>query len=211
MKLYDFGPAANSKRVRMFISEKGLEVPVVELNVRDDAQFKEPFNSMNPFHCVPFLELDDGTVIDETVAICRYIEEMHPEPALMGTDAVDKAHVESRQRHMEWDGLLPAMEAFRNSFPGFATRGLGGNVGEVSAIAELAERGKASLGRFYQRLDGELAGCEFVAGDTFSIADITALCTIDFAAGAARVGIPDACINVKRWHEAVSMRDSAKA
>ncbi len=211
MKLYDTNGAPNPRRVRIFMAEKGVDCEKVELNIVKGENLTEEFLAINPRGMMPTLELDDGTVIDETVAICRYIEETHPEPALMGTDAVDKAHVESRQRHMEWDGLLPAMEAFRNSFPGFATRGLGGNVGEVSAIAELAERGKASLGRFYQRLDAELAGCEFVAGDTFSIADITALCTIDFAAGAARVGIPDECINVKRWHEAVSMRDSAKA
>ena len=112
---------------------------------------------------------------------------------------------------MEWDGLLPAMEAFRNSFPGFATRGLGGNVGEVAAIESLAERGKASLERFYARLDTELADQEYIAGDRFSIADITALCTIDFAGAAARVPIPEACANVKRWHESVSARPSAGA
>ena len=155
--------------------------------------------------------LDDGTVIDETVAICRYIEEAHPEPALMGTDATHKAQVEMRQRHMEWDGLIPAMESFRNSFPGFSSRGLGGNVGEVAAIPEMVERGQASLIRFYESLDAYLADNEFVAGDSFSIADITALCTIDFAAGAARVPIPESCTNVLRWHEALSSRDSAKA
>ena len=103
------------------------------------------------------------------------------------------------------------MEAFRNSFPGFAARGLGGNVGDVPAIDELATRGKASLERFYSRLEEVLADQTYVAGDTFSIADITALCTIDFAAGAARMPIPDSCSHVKRWHEAVSARDSAKA
>ena len=150
-------------------------------------------------------------MIDETVAICRYIEEAHPEPALMGTDPTHQAQVEMRQRHMEWDGLIPAMEVFRNSFPGFSSRGLGGNVGEVAAIPEMVERGKSSLLRFYDSLDAYLADNEFVAGDTFSIADITALCTIDFAGGAARVPIPDTCTHVQRWHEAVSSRTSAKA
>ena len=93
VKLYDFGPAANSKRVRMFLVEKGIEIPIVELNVRDNDQFKEPFTSMNPFHCVPFLELDDGTVIAESISICRYIEEMHPEPSLFGRDPVERATI----------------------------------------------------------------------------------------------------------------------
>jgi glutathione S-transferase len=211
MKLYDTTGAPNPRRVRMFMAEKGVECEKVELNIVKGENLSEEFLAINPRGMMPTLQLDDGTVIDETVAICRYFEESHPEPALMGTDAVSKAHIESRQRHMEWDGLLPAMEAFRNSFPGFASRGLGGNVGDVSAIEALAERGKASLERFYARLDAELADQAFVAGDAFSIADITALCTIDFAGAAARVPIPDDCVNVKRWHEAVSARPSAQA
>lgn len=211
MKLYDTTGAPNPRRVRMFMAEKGVECEKVELNIVKGENLTEEFLAINPRGMMPTLQLDDGTVIDETVAICRYLEESHPEPALMGTDAVSKAHIESRQRHMEWDGLLPAMEAFRNSFPGFASRGLGGNVGEVSAIDALAERGKASLERFYARLDAELSDQAFVAGDSFSIADITALCTIDFAGAAARVPIPDECANVKRWHEAVSARPSAQA
>lgn len=211
MKLYDTTGAPNPRRVRMFMAEKGVECEKVELNIVKGENLSEEFLAINPRGMMPTLQLDDGTVIDETVAICRYLEESHPEPALMGTDAVSKAHIESRQRHMEWDGLLPAMEAFRNSFPGFASRGLGGNVGDVSAIEALAERGKASLERFYARLDAELADQAFVAGDAFSIADITALCTIDFAGAAARVPIPDDCVNVKRWHETVSARPSAQA
>ena len=129
----------------------------------------------------------------------------------MGTDPVSKARIESRQRHMEFDGLLGAAEAFRNAFPGFAERGLAGNAGTVAAIPALAERGKATVERFYQNLNGELGEAEFVAGDAFSIADITALCVVDFAVGAARVPIPDSCANLKRWHEAVSARPSAQA
>lgn len=211
MKLFDTNGAPNPRRVRIFMAEKGVSCEKVELNIVKGENLTEEFLRINPRGMMPTLQLDDGSVIDETVAICRYIEESYPEPALMGTDAVSKAQVESRQRHMEWDGLLPAMEAFRNSFPGFAARGLGGNVGDVPAIDELATRGKASLERFYSRLEEVLADQTYVAGDTFSIADITALCTIDFAAGAARMPIPDSCSHVKRWHEAVSARDSAKA
>ena len=104
MKLYDFGPAASAQRVRMFLAEKGLEVPIVELNVRDDRQFQEPFTTMNPFHCVPFLELDDGTVIAESVSICRYLEELHPEPSLFGRGAVERATIDMWNRRVELDG-----------------------------------------------------------------------------------------------------------
>ena len=211
MKLYDTTGAPNPRRVRIFMAEKGVECEKIELNIVKGENLSKEFLAVNPRGMMPTMVLDDGTVIDETVAICRYIEEAHPEPALMGTDATHKAQVEMRQRHMEWDGLIPAMESFRNSFPGFSSRGLGGNVGEVAAIPEMVERGQASLIRFYESLDAYLADNEFVAGDSFSIADITALCTIDFAAGAARVPIPESCTNVLRWHEAVSSRDSAKA
>ena len=211
MKLYDTTGAPNPRRVRIFMAEKGVECEKIELNIVKGENLSKEFLAVNPRGMMPTMVLDDGTVIDETVAICRYIEEAHPEPALMGTDATHKAQVEMRQRHMEWDGLIPAMESFRNSFPGFSSRGLGGNVGEVAAIPEMVERGQASLIRFYESLDAYLADNEFVAGDSFSIADITALCTIDFAAGAARVPIPESCTNVLRWHEAVSSRDSVKA
>ena len=112
---------------------------------------------------------------------------------------------------MEFDGLIGASEAFRNSFPGFAKRAVAGTTATVEAIPALVERGKASVGRFYAALDEELGNSQFVAGDEFSIADITALCVVDFAAGAARVPIPDGCENLKRWHAEVSARPSAQA
>ena len=102
---------------------------------------------------------------------------------------------------MEFDGLMPTAEAFRNAYPGFKKRGVGGNVGEIDAIPELAERGKVLVDRFFNRLDEELKDSRFVAGDDFSIADITALCTIDFATTAARIPFPDQCDNIKRWYE----------
>ena len=122
MKLYDFGPAANSKRVRMFLAEKGLKLPTVELNVRDDEQFKEPFTSMNPFHCVPFLELDDGTVIAESISVCRYLEELHPEPSLFGRTSAERGIIDMWARRVELDGFLPLLHATRNDMPLFAGR-----------------------------------------------------------------------------------------
>jgi glutathione S-transferase len=211
MKLYDSKRAPNPRRVRIFMAEKGITCDNVQIDIVKGENISSEFLAVNPRGVLPTLVLDDGTVIDESVAICRYLEETHPEPPLMGTDPVSKAHIESRQRHMEFDGLLGASEAFRNSFPGFASRGLAGNVGTVDAIPALAERGKRTVAKFYERLNADLGESPYVAGDAFSIADITALCVVDFAAGAARVAIPEYCENLTRWHEAVSARPSAQA
>ncbi len=211
MKLYDSKLAPNPRRVRMFMAEKGIECETAQVDIIQGENLSDDFLAINPRGVLPTLVLDNGTVLDESVAICRYLEEIQPQPPLMGTDPVSKAHIEARQRHMEFDGLMGAAEAFRNSFPGFANRGLPGNAGAVDAVPELVERGKNTVQRFYERLDQALAESEFVAGDAFTIADITALCTVDFAAGAARVPIPDDCENLKRWHAAVSARTSAAA
>lgn len=211
MKLYDTKLAPNPRRVRMFMAEKGVSCETEEINIVKGENLEDSFLAVNPRGLLPTLVLDDGAVLDESVAICRYLEETHPEPPLMGTGALGKARVEARQRHMEFDGLLGAAEAFRNSFPLFSARGVAGSAGPVDAIPALAERGKATVQRFYRRLDQDLANSAFVAGDKFSIADITALCTVDFATGAARVAIPDDCENLKRWHAEVSARPSAGA
>ena len=211
MKLYDSKMAPNPRRVRMFMAEKGVTCENQQVDIVGGENLGEDFLAVSPRGLLPALVLDDGTVLDESVAICRYLEETHPEPPLLGTDAVSKARVEARQRHMEFDGMFAAMDAFRNAFPGFRERGLGGNVGTVDAIPALADRGKASLVRWYAALDKELADSRYIAGDDFTIADITALCTVDFAAGAARVPIPDECGNLKRWHAEVSSRPSASA
>ncbi|MCY3795039.1 MAG: glutathione S-transferase family protein [Gammaproteobacteria bacterium] len=211
MKLYDSKLAPNPRRARIFMAEKGINCDTVQVDIIQGENLSDDFLAINPRGVLPTLVLDDGTVLDESVAICRYFEEIQPQPPLMGTDPVSKAHIEARQRHMEFDGLMGAAEAFRNSFPGFATRGLPGSAGTVDAVPALVERGSNTVRRFYQRLNEDLGESEFVAGDIFSIADITALCVIDFAAGAARLPIPDDCENLKRWHAAVSARPSAAA
>ena len=119
MKLFDFGPAANAQRVQVFIREKGIEIPTEQLNVREGKQFLEPFTSMNPFHCVPFLELDDGTVISESISICRYLEEIYPNPALFGTTAETRAIIDMWLRRFELDGFLPMLHAVRNHLENF--------------------------------------------------------------------------------------------
>jgi len=209
MKLYDCQMAPNPRRVRVFLAEKGVDIPKTEVSIIEGENLKPEYLAVNPRGLLPTLELDDGNRIDETVAICRYIEETQPEPNLMGRDALEKAQIESWQRHMEFDGLNPTGEMFRNSFDPFKTRGLPG-LENVQAIPELAARGKAGVERFYERLEQRLSQSPYIAGERYTIADITALCVVDFASF-AKMGVPEANTNTKRWHADVSSRPSAKA
>ena len=209
MQLYDFGPAANAQRVRIFLAEKGLEVPMVELNVRDDAQFKEPFTSMNPFHCVPFLELDDGTVIAESISICRYLEELHPEPSLFGRDAAERALIDMWNRRVELDGFIPALHAVRNHVPLFAGRVVPGTRTDLPQLPTMVERGKEMLAIFLERLDPQLAKHPFIAGPTVSIADITAYFTVRMGV-MLELDIESRFPNVFRWYGEFAERPSVK-
>ena len=209
MKLYDCQMAPNPRRVRVFLAEKGVDIPKTEVSIIEGENLKPEYLAVNPRGLLPTLELDDGSRIDETIAICRYIEETQPEPNLMGRDALEKAQIESWQRHMEFDGLNPTGEMFRNSFDPFKNRGLPG-LENVQAIPELAARGKAGVERFYERLEQRLSQSPYIAGERYTVADITALCVVDFASF-AKMGIPEANTNTKRWHADVSARPSAKA
>jgi len=211
MRLFDFALAPNPRRVRMFLAEKSVEIPLVQVNTRELEQFEESFKAINPLSMVPVLELDDGTCIAESVAICRYIEEIHPQPPLMGTDAKNRAIVEMWNRRVEFLGYAPTAEVVRNSLPMFEDRGLSGVPAGVPQIPALVERGKQSLGRFFTLLDRQLADNQFVAGTAFTIVDITAFVTIEFAKR-ADVQIPDhGTDNVLRWHAEIASRPSAAA
>jgi glutathione S-transferase len=209
VKLYDCQIAPNPRRVRIFLAEKGVEIERVELNIAEGDNLKPGFLAINPRGLLPTLILDDGTVLDEVVAISRWIEETYPDPPLMGTNARDKAFIESRNRHMEIDGFMSVAEIFRNSHPAFSDRGLPG-VSAVPAIPQLVDRGRAGIARFFERLNSYLEQHQFVAGDRFSIADITALSVIDFA-GWVDEKVPPRHVNTHRWYEAVSKRPSATA
>jgi glutathione S-transferase len=211
MRLFDFALAPNPRRVRMFLAEKSVKIPLVQVNTRELEQFEPPFSGVNPLNAIPVLELDDGTCLAESVAICRYIEEVHPEPPLMGTDAKDKAIVEMWNRRMELVGYAAASETVRNALPMFEDRGLSGVPGGVPQIPALVDRGKQTLGRFFGLLDRQLADNAFVAGEAFTIADITAFVTIEFAKR-VEVDIPaSGSNNVLRWHAEVASRPSASA
>ena len=209
MKLYDMTRAPNPRRVRIFLAEKGIEVDTVQVDVLAGENLTDAYLKINPRGLIPSLELDDGTCLTETVAICRYLEETHPDPPLMGASPLDKARVEMWQRVMEQDGLAAVGETYRNSAPNLAGRRMAGTAGG-DQIPEIAEQGRERVAEFLDMLDERLGEADYVAGDSFSIADITALCTVDFAR-AIHMAPADSHTNIKRWHAAVSDRPSARA
>ena len=203
MKLFDGGRAPNPRRVRVFLAEKGIEVPLVPVDMGAMGHKQEPVSSRNPLQRLPVLELDDGTILTESVAICRYFEELQPEPALFGQGALGKAKVEMWQRRMEFNLLSCVAQAFRHIHPAMKEW-------EIPQIPEWGEANKTKAVEFLNLLDTELANREFAAGDSYSIADITGMIAIDFMKP-ARIKVPDECINVLRWYSAVTSRPSASA
>jgi glutathione S-transferase len=209
MKFYDCSTAPSPRRVRIFAAEKGISLPTVQVDLRNGEQFSDAFRAVNPDCTVPALVLDDGTVIADAVAICGYLEEIHPDPPLIGSTPQERAAVTALNRQIERDGFFAAMDAFRNTATGLKGRALPGPH-DYEQIPELAERGRVRVENFFRAMDARLGGSEFVAGNRYTIADISTLVLTDFA-GWAKLKPPDACANLRRWHAAVSARPSAKA
>jgi len=209
MKFYDCTTAPSPRRVRIFLAEKGISVPTVQVDLRNNEQLTPAFRKINPDATVPSLELDDGTRINDAVGICVYFEAIHPQPPLMGETAEEKALVASWQREAERNGFYAVMEAFRNSAPGLKGRALPGPH-DYKQIPALAERGRLRVQHFQEQMDARLGQSEFIAGPHYSIADITALITIDFAVR-AKMPIPENYEHLRRWYAQVSARPSAKA
>ncbi len=203
MKLFDGGRAPNPRRVRVFLAEKGMKVPLVPVDMGAMGHRADEIRMRNPLQRLPVLELDDGTILTESVAICRYFEELQPQPPLFGQGALGKAQVEMWQRRMELELLMRVAHAFRHTHTAMKEW-------EVPQVPEWGEANKPKVIDFLRFIDGELAGREFIAGDAYSIADITGLIAVDFMKP-ARIQVPDECANVRRWHEAVSARPSAAA
>ena len=205
MKLYDFELAPNAQRVRVFLAEKELEVPTEQLNVRDDDQFVEPFTSMNPFHCVPFLELDDGKVIAESMSICRYLEELHPEPPLFGRSAEERAVIDMWLRRFELDAFIPMLHAVRNHVPMFAGRVVPGTRTDLPQLPVMVTRGKEMMEVFLARVEPHMAQNEFIAGPDFTIADITGFFTVRMT-NALEMDLTTSYPAVNAWFTKVSQR-----
>jgi len=203
MRLFDGGKAPNPRRVRIYLAEKGLNVPLEPVDMGALGHRGEAVASRNPLRRLPVLELDDGTVITESIAICRYFEELHPEPPLFGTGAVGKASVEMWQRRMELNFLGVIANAFRHIHPAMKDW-------EVPQVPEWGEANKPKAVEFMHLLDRELASREFAAGDSYSVADITGLVSMDFLKP-ARIAVPEELTNLKRWYAAISARPSALA
>ena len=203
MKILQTKTAPNPRRVRVFLAEKGIEVPYEELDLMQGALKTAEFTNLNRFQRVPVLILDDGTAIAETMAICRYFEETKPEPALLGKGAKQRAVIEMWNRRLELHLLVAISHVFRNSHPAMAKM-------EIPQVAAWAEANKPRVLDFLKLLDDELKNRRYAAGDTYTVADITGMIGIDFMKP-AKMTVPDEFTNVKRWHAEVSARPSAHA
>ena len=202
MKLYDTKVAPNARRVRIFLAEKGISVPLVPVDLGKLEHKQAPYASINPVQQVPALELDDGTVLTESIAICRYFEELNPDPPLFGTGPLGRATVEMWQRRLEFGLFATVGQAFRHLHPAMAAM-------EVPQIAAWGEANKPRATAFLQLLDRHLANRDFVC-DGFTVADITGLVAMDFMK-LARIPVPEELGHVRRWHAALAARPSASA
>ncbi len=210
MQFFDYQPAPSPRRVRIFMAEKDLAIPTVQVDLAQGEQFSEEYAARNPSCTVPALELDDGTVLSEAMAICRYLEALYPDPPLFGTDAKSQGLVEMWVRIIEYNGFAAVADILRNRSEHFADRALTGAAGGIPQIPALIERGRATLERFYRRLDDQLAGKQFVTGSVYTVADISAMVVVDFAGWVKqKPGAEHG--NISAWYERVAARPSAKA
>ncbi|MFH2133091.1 MAG: glutathione S-transferase family protein [bacterium] len=202
MRMYSSKTAPNPRRVRIFLAEKGIDMTYVDLDLKQGDNRTPEFMAKNMFAKVPVLELDDGTCISETMAICRYFDLQHPEPPLLGQSPIEVATIEMWQRRVEIHLM---------TFVGFAFRHLTGYFADRETVVK--PWGEESLKRaaaVYSLLDSRLSESRFIAGEAYSVADITALCAIDFAK-IVELRIEDSQPNLLRWHHEVSGRPSAQA
>jgi glutathione S-transferase len=206
MTLYDCSTAPSPRRARIVLAEKGVVHETVQVDLRAGEQLGEAFRRVNPACTVPVLQTDDGLTLTDNAAIAAYLEARFPEPALFGSTPAQKAEVASWNWRVEFEGLLAIAEAMRNSAPAMANRALPGPV-NYPQIPELAQRGQARVQQFFVDLDRRLAGRGFVAGDRFSIADITAVVAVDFAR-VVKVRPGEQHPNLQRWRAAMALRPS---
>ncbi|HBA33035.1 MAG TPA: glutathione S-transferase [Gammaproteobacteria bacterium] len=209
MKLYDYPPAPNPRRINIFVAEKGIEIPRETVDLGKQEQLSDPYRSKNPACDVPMLELDDGTCISQIRGIARYLEEAYPQTPLLGQTPAEKGLVEMWDHLAFMNGMLAIAEVLRNTSKGFINRAMVGPH-DYPQSPELAERGKMRIAHFFEDFDQQLAKHDYIAGNFYSMADITTLVTCDFARW-IKVNIPEHCTHLLAWHEKVSARPAVKA
>jgi glutathione S-transferase len=210
LKLYEANSSPNSRRVRIFLAEKGIWVARVPVDLNAKEQSSEAYTRINPRRVVPTLVLADGTAIGEVPAILRYFEETHANTPLLGTSPKDKALVTMWERRMELEGFAAVMETVRNAAANLKGRAIAG-AHDYEQIPALVERGQQRVKDFYADLEARLAEVPFVAGDRFSVADITAIVTVDFATKALSMPIPEGHLASQRWYASVAARPTMAA
>jgi glutathione S-transferase len=210
MRFYDYPLAPSPRKVRLFIAEKSLSIPTVEVDLRARAQLTPDFLAKNPGATVPVLELDDGTCLTESLAICHYLEGIQPEPNLFGHDAKEQALVLMWTDIQTLEGYLGLQEALRNAHPAFKDRALGGPVA-YEQIPALAERGRRRAAVFFDKLETRLAESEFIASGRYTYADIVGYVYVGFAARALGGATPlDGRPALAAWHERVAARPAVR-
>jgi glutathione S-transferase len=199
MKLYSTSVAPNPRRVTIFLAEKGIDVPTVEIDLAAKENLLPEFLARNPLGRVPVLEFDDGSYLAESIAICRYFEATNPEPALFGSGARAQAEVEMWNRRMEYEILANVTGCFRHTHPYWD--------GRIEQVADFGDLCRRTLEERMKWLDGEVAGRTYIAGERFTVADITAVAAFDLAK-IVKLRIPEALSNLTNWYETVSARPS---
>ena len=207
MKLYTFAPAANALRVEMFLREKELKLETISVNVREDELFKEPYNSMNPFNCIPFLELENGTIITETISICRYLDEQSNSSKLFGNDTEERAIIDMWNRRIELDGFLPLLHSVRNKTSFFKGKVVPGTRTSITQSPEIVERGIAMFDILLNRIEPHLSKNKFLLGDKFTIADITSHFMFNLS-NMLKIDFGQKYKNVYRWKSDLEKRPS---
>lgn len=202
MKLYSNKFAPSPRRVRMFAAEKGLSLETVEIDIGAGDTQAPAFREVNPLGETPVLVRDDGSVLTESLAICRWLEDEHPEPNLFGRTARERADINSWIDRLMFRLYVPTADAFRNTHAYWATR--------LEQNAAWGESSRAAVRAEYARLEAELAGREFVARDAFSMADIVLYTTIDFGKP-AKLRLGESEPGLRRWYDAIGARPSARA
>lgn len=210
LKLYQSNGSPNSRRVRIFLAEKGVSLAQVPVDLGTKEQFSDAYVAINPRRVVPTLVLEDGTAIGEVPAIMRYLDEAFPDRPLLGSRPKEKAVIQMWERRMELEGFAAVMETVRNRAAGLKARAIAGPH-DYEQIPALVERGMERVKDFYADLEARLNEQPFIAGADLSAADITAFVTIGFATNALQLAIPEANAATRRWYDALSGRESFSA